>query len=167
MKNAIVLFVLMAIITAFAQVVTSGKVVVATEDTVITKDLGEGKIDVIAIVEEALEGVEGDIPREEIMIELRGKLGEEGARVKRVERRIKKRIDSGRSDGEKHAYFKHGCHFQDNSPKANEQCKSAVFLSTFMKCLWKVVVFVMWIITLIVFGRGFSKIAASLKETRN
>jgi len=167
MKKAMIIFMLMSVITAFAQGTTTGKIVIATEDTVITKDLGEGKIDVIAIVEEALEGVEGDIPREEIMIKLRGKLGDESAGVKRIERRIERRIDNDRRDNEKFAHYKQRSCSHDNNSKNREHCKSAVFFGTFMKCMWKVVVFVMWIVTLIVFGRGFSKIAASHKETKS
>ncbi len=164
MKKIVFALALIIAVTVSAQAVSTGKVIMVSEDTVVSKDIdvAEIDIDIAGIVEEALDGIEGDIPREEIVKKLRVRLGEDHPGVHRMERRIEKR--SGCSD-----YDKSHCapffHQDFSKSHPGNECKPAMVLGVFMNCAWRIVVLIMWIITLFVVGRGFSKIARNNQQS--
>ena len=162
MKKTIFVMVFVIALGLSAQVVSTGKVIMVSEDTVVSKDIDATGIDIAGIVEEALDGIEGEIPREEIVRKLRVRLGEDHPDVCRMERRIEKR--SGCSD-----YDKSHCvpffHHDFPKPHPGNDCKPTMVLGAFMNCLWRIVVLIMWIITLFVVGRGLSKIARTNQQS--
>ncbi len=167
MKRLVFAIMLFTVLFVAGQAVATGKVIVADEDTVISKDLEdiEVEIDIEAIVDEALEGIDKDIPREVVIKAVRKRLNEELPRSERMERRAKTQWADHDFDYKRNqphgVYMPWGHH---NSAIEMDKPWEFAFIGMFMAFVWRLIVLIMWIISLFVVGRGFSKIAGRRKE---
>lgn len=167
-------FVLMLLAVAFtgAQAISTGKAIIATEDTIVTKELDdiEIDIDIEKVVEKALDDIDADIPREEIIKELRMELGKNISEEDLDEKlAYMKMMGDGDFEDDKRCYreyHKHYGHYGD-AGECKDRPWGVTFISMFMRFIWRLIVLIMWIITLIVVGRGLSKIARSKQQKEN
>lgn len=167
MKRFLLLTLIVTAGFAFAEI--SGKVIVAGEDTTIIREIRPGEkreisdigMDVAEAVDEALESAGID----------RDELGDRAAKVKMiVKKSIKEALDDSDFDDEEfefvsRAFSKPGWPKKDvDFGEMRYWRRTAMLLSIVIGLVWTLLFFIMWIISLIVLGKGLSKIARALRE---
>jgi len=156
----IVLLILAGI--SFAEVdQVNAEVIISSGDSTITRKIEMGDeadvvIEVDKMIDEALDAAGVDDIEEE-----------EREMRKMVRARVKKAIDEGEAQRDRRYerpmqdFWEHGP--QDFNKNFGYQ---GIFMFMVMYLFWGLIFLIMWIITLVVFGRGFGKIAKALSDNK-
>ena len=151
---ACIVLLLSGLILAETTIRRAGKIIVAADDTMIVRDIEEEEGE----FEEVIDDIDQEL--EEIFEEL--DLDETFMTRDEIHTVVKQRVE----ETLKEANLPYHADFDLERSYRMDKKKPLVFLGMLFFFTWRLVFLVMWIITLFVIGRGFTRIARALKERK-